>query len=207
MKVCTSNCMQDARSACCFVPNEVAWMFPCCRAMLCCPDQLYAPMHTSAPTVTSAPTATSAPTFAATSGADSKVVCTAANRAVCDKCFAVTHSIAECDGYGLECTCSATCQRHGACAKCLLHGRALSDCESFGLDCACTSTIATSGHRRALGNDGRTPRTLPAVAVAVSIEETSSAESKFSKLMRCLELATDDVSTAKCNRRHAPALG
>ena len=28
LKTCTYNCMQDAKSQCCFVPSEVAWMLP-----------------------------------------------------------------------------------------------------------------------------------------------------------------------------------
>jgi hypothetical protein len=38
MKVCTFNCMQDAKSTCCFVPDEVAPLFPCYRAMGWAPE-------------------------------------------------------------------------------------------------------------------------------------------------------------------------
>ena len=61
-------------------------------------------------------------------------------------------------------------------------------CASWGLDCSC---VKPSGHRRALGHARSiahlaTPRRTPAVAVSVSIEETSSAHSKFDVLLSCL---------------------
>ena len=39
MSLCATPCMIDPESKCCFVPEEVAWMFPCCRALGCCPDE------------------------------------------------------------------------------------------------------------------------------------------------------------------------
>jgi len=36
MSLCATPCMQDPASKCCFVPAEVAWMFPCCRELGCC---------------------------------------------------------------------------------------------------------------------------------------------------------------------------
>ena len=39
MSLCASPCMKDPTSKCCFVPEEVANLFPCCRALGCCPDQ------------------------------------------------------------------------------------------------------------------------------------------------------------------------
>ena len=35
MSLCSTPCMLDPASKCCFVPAEVAWMFPCCRALMC----------------------------------------------------------------------------------------------------------------------------------------------------------------------------
>ena len=106
---------------------------------------------------------TNAPTCHATDNINTQAAChnNSPSRTSCDKCFAVTHSIADCASFGLDCS-------HGACARCLAKKIARSACESFGLDCACATV--TSAHRRALGDDFRTPRTLPAVAVAVSIE-------------------------------------
>ena len=40
LSLCATPCMQDKSNVCCFVPAEVAWMFPCCRAQSCCPDQV-----------------------------------------------------------------------------------------------------------------------------------------------------------------------
>ena len=39
MSLCSTPCMLDPASTCCFVPAEVAWQFPCCRSLNCCPDQ------------------------------------------------------------------------------------------------------------------------------------------------------------------------
>ena len=39
MHLCTSPCMLDTTSVCCFVPAEFSWMFPCCRQLKCCADQ------------------------------------------------------------------------------------------------------------------------------------------------------------------------
>ena len=39
MSLCSTPCMLDPKSTCCFVPAEVAWQFPCCRSLSCCPDQ------------------------------------------------------------------------------------------------------------------------------------------------------------------------
>ena len=38
--LCAEPCMADIANKCCFVPTEIAWMFPCCREQKCCPDQL-----------------------------------------------------------------------------------------------------------------------------------------------------------------------
>ena len=35
MGVCATPCMLDKASVCCMVPAEVAYMFPCCRALRC----------------------------------------------------------------------------------------------------------------------------------------------------------------------------
>ena len=39
MSLCSTPCMMDRASECCFVPAEVAWMFACCRQKQCCSDQ------------------------------------------------------------------------------------------------------------------------------------------------------------------------
>ena len=39
LALCAKPCMLDKKSVCCFVPADIAFMFPCCRALGCCPDQ------------------------------------------------------------------------------------------------------------------------------------------------------------------------
>ena len=39
LALCAKPCMLDPASVCCFVPAEIAWMYPCCRKLGCCPDQ------------------------------------------------------------------------------------------------------------------------------------------------------------------------
>ena len=39
LELCAEPCMSDTSNVCCFVPLEIAWMFPCCRQLKCCPDQ------------------------------------------------------------------------------------------------------------------------------------------------------------------------
>ena len=39
MSLCSTPCMLDKASTCCFVPAEMALLFPCCRTLSCCPDQ------------------------------------------------------------------------------------------------------------------------------------------------------------------------
>ena len=120
----------------------------------------------------------------------------------CNKCVAVIVSVAKCASFGFDCSCQTACKRTSVCEKCIAYGYSHATCQSAGVNCACDSDAAI-GSRRMLGHAAAAnARELPAVAVAVSIEETSSAESKFSQLMRCLELANDVASTAACNKRH-----
>ena len=49
MGLCATPCMLDKHSVCCLVPAEVAYMFPCCRALYCCPDQSHQGARASDP--------------------------------------------------------------------------------------------------------------------------------------------------------------
>ena len=77
------------------------------------------------------------------------------------------------------------------------------------MDCSC---VKPSGHRRALGIarsdiQGATRR-APAVAVSVSIEETSTAKSKFDHVMRCLKSAGKSAAKiSRCHRQTNTAAG
>ena len=199
MHTCTSTCMNDNAATCCFVPKAVAWMFPCCRAQHCCPDQLgyKATKHpTFAPT---APTTAPTPVCATSIG--------------CMNCMKY-NSKAQCSGYGLDCACKTTACKgapSAACSKCMGAGNSRTLCHSFGLGCGCGKAVPSSS-RRALGttklNAHGGPRSAPAVAVSVSIEETSSAKSRFDDVMRCLKSA--GKSAAKISRCHGqtnPAAG
>ena len=104
MALCASPCMLDKASLCCFVPAEVAYMFPCCRSMGCCPDQ--------------------------------------------------------------------------------------------------------QGSRRALGTRGAprfAPRSTPAVAATVSVEEGSAGKTQYERVMHCLSSGANPTA-AKCTKRGAQAL-
>ena len=110
---------------------------------------------------------------------------------------------AQCSSYGLDCDCKATSCNGAAsamCQKCLGVGHSRTLCHSFGLDCGCGA--APSGHR-ALGSKvlrGRVgSRRTPAVAVSVSIEETSSAHSKFDVLLSCLGAAKSRAAATACH--------
>jgi hypothetical protein len=181
MHTCTSTCMNDHAAVCCFVPKAVAWMFPCCRARSCCPDQLGAK-------------ATKYPTFAPTAPTTAPTPACATSTA-CIGCMSYGSSKTECASFGLDCAslrkatgCAGT--PSASCQKCLGVGRTRVICHSFGLDCGCGKTVPSS-RRRALGTASNRkhsmPRYAPGVAVAVSIEETSSATSDFEKIMVCLK--------------------
>lgn len=167
MKACTANCMADAQSTCCFVPNEVAWMFPCCRAMMCCPDQLGTARATRVPTIAVAGVTKPRPSTSAT------VAPTRASPMVgckCDKCLEVTHSVDQCTKLGFDCACSKACVYTPVCTRCLAMHYSAVQCQSMGLNCACGSVA--SGHRHLLGATAwsAAPRGLPAVAVSVAVE-------------------------------------
>ena len=106
---------------------------------------------------------------------------------------------------------TATCNGavSASCKTCLADGNSRTACHAYGIDCGCSKTMPT-GHRRALGiarssmPQGVTRR-APAVAVSVSIEETSSAKSKFDGMMRCLAAAgTSATATVACHSQAGP---
>ena len=65
----------------------------------------------------------------------------AATACPCEVCVGKHNSVADCESFGLDCSCYAECP----CATCVGAGNQVADCESFGLDCSCYTGGGVSG--------------------------------------------------------------
>ena len=52
LKMCTEPCMRNPHSKCCYVSQQVAPLFACCRQLQCCKDQQHKPMAIAPPQAT-----------------------------------------------------------------------------------------------------------------------------------------------------------
>jgi hypothetical protein len=102
----------------------------------------------------------------------------AATACPCEVCVGKHNSVADCESFGLDCSCYAEC----SCATCVGAGNQVADCESFGLDCSCYTGGGVSG---AACDDGR---------------ELADKAAEVNK--ECCDEATEDCSSgrpATCN--------